>query len=287
MTQFERNIYSVHLHTLGLELGEGLHWDKNRGLVWCVDILNKKLLSIDISNGQIKNFKFDDLISWVITRDKSMSLMIGMKDRICSYMPEKNKLETIVKVETNNPNIRLNDAKIDSKGNIWFGTMNYIDPKKKEGKFFCLKEKTLSLIDDGYNITNGPAINKRKNYLLHNDSYKRIIYKYENIGDTENIKKTIWKKFGATYGSPDGMCFDRDENLWLAHWGAGIVTKTNIHGKELLKIPIPTPYVTNICFVGERLDRLIVSTARNESNLPLAGDLFEIIGHGTAGIDCE
>ena len=82
-------------------------------------------------------------------------------------------------------------------------------------------------------------------------------------------------------GTPDGMCIDEEGMLWIAHWGGfGVYRWNPLTGKCIDKIEVPAPNVTACTFVGEHLDRLVITTARQdmtEADLdawPLSGSLF-------------
>jgi sugar lactone lactonase YvrE len=91
-------------------------------------------------------------------------------------------------------------------------------------------------------------------------------------------------------GYPDGMCFDTEGCVWVAHWGAGCVSRFAPDATLLRRVSLPTSHITNVCFGGAGLDRLFVSSARaglSEDQLcrePLAGALFEVLEPGAIGL---
>jgi len=127
--------------------------------------------------------------------------------------------------------------------------------------------------------------------MLHNDSRKKITYIFKlDKNSGEIINKSIWRLYSEQEGYPDGMNFDTDGNVWIAHWGVGKVCKFNIEGKLLQTILIPTPNVTNICFGGKELNRIFVTTAStnlNTNNIisEFDGAIFEIIGTNAKGLN--
>jgi sugar lactone lactonase YvrE len=86
------------------------------------------------------------------------------------------------------------------------------------------------------------------------------------------------------------MCFDDEGNLWIALWGGASVVQLDANGRFLQKISIPAQNVTNLCFCGPKLDRLLVSTAsiglsaEEARCYPDSGGLFEIDNHFSAGV---
>lgn len=127
--------------------------------------------------------------------------------------------------------------------------------------------------------------------MLHTDSGRRTIYAFDldaSAGQLSN--KRVWKVFTEAEGYPDGMCFDAEGCVWVAHWGGGCVSRFDMDGTLLNRVSLPTSNVTNVCFGGVGLDRLFVSTARvgltpeQLQAQPDAGNLFEIVNPGVKGL---
>ena len=291
-------MYSKLLLQKQCSLGEGLHWDSQRDLLWFVDINSKELMSFDLDTKKLSIFSMPEKIGWVITKINSSDLVVGLKSGIALFNPEKG-LDSLSWINKNFPTsqeVRLNDAKADEMGRIWAGSLNEENDALLDG---CLVKYELNgqpiIMDKNYYVANGPAIHAINQKLFHTDSSKRTIYEFKfdaKRGLISNKKR--WKVFEDAEGHPDGMCFDQKGFLWVAHWGGGMVSKLDEHGQTVAQISIPTKYVTNVCFAGPELDRLIVSTANHSSpnridknfqiNNDKAGCLFEIYNHQTLGM---
>jgi sugar lactone lactonase YvrE len=265
-----------------------------REVLWFVDINNMLLCSLNLNNKKLNEIKMPEKIGWAITSKNSKQLILGMKSGIASITPEKGikSFEWLNQSFPSNPDHRLNDAKADSKGRIWAGSMNEKDETLKEGSLarFDL-DGSHEILDSGYSVTNGPAIDSKSNYLFHTDSVQKTIYKFD-IHQIKGslINKKIWCKFHKEDGHPDGMCLDQEGCLWVAMWGSGTIVRINKKGKIIASVLIPTKYVSNICFAGTKLDRLVVtsanldSSAANDATSNFAGSIFEILDHGLSGM---
>jgi sugar lactone lactonase YvrE len=81
-------------------------------------------------------------------------------------------------------------------------------------------------------------------------------------------------------GVPDGLCGDADGNLWIAVHGAGEVRAFTPDGVQFATVHVDAPHTTKPAFVGPDLDRLLITTARDElppeqlRRHPLSGRLF-------------
>jgi sugar lactone lactonase YvrE len=144
--------------------------------------------------------------------------------------------------------------------------------------------------DDGFTVTNGPLISPDSKYLYFSDTLSGIVYRYSfQLTSGEISDRQVFLSFKKDQGLPDGMCFDIEGNIWIAMWGAGKVICVSPAGELLCEFGVSAPNVTNVCFCGIELDRLLVSTASTgmskvtAERYPLSGCLFEIVDHGTRG----
>jgi len=94
----------------------------------------------------------------------------------------------------------------------------------------------------------------------------------------------------VTDGSaPDGMTIDKDDFIWVAHWGGSRITRYNgITGAvdKVVKIP-GAKNITSCCFGGENLDTLYITTSHLLTDLnefPNAGKLFSVQIPGISGV---
>jgi sugar lactone lactonase YvrE len=276
-------------------LGEGAHWDAQRGLLWFVDVYGPHVYWFDPDSGEHGRRVLPEPVGWVLSIADSGDVILGLKSGIALLDPF---IETspIVWVDKSFPvgrDQRLNDAKCDERGRIWYGSLSESDESRPVG---CLASYEASrrasiIVERGYRVTNGPAFDMGCRVMLHNDSGLRRTYRYEydlEAGEAKN--RVLWKQFSEDDGSPDGMNFDAEGRVWIAHWGTGRVCRYSFAGERLLSIEMPTSNVTNVCFGGRGLDRLFITSAtrglnpaQNKSQTH-AGALFEIAGLDVRGL---
>ncbi len=286
--------YSKSIEVFQHELGEGLHWLAGSDSLLGVDIHGFKLWKYCVDgSGSYSTWCLGQRIGWVIPVIGSKSLLLGLEQGFAladANNPKEYKF--LHQPFLQNPSLRLNDAKADITGAVWAGSLNNDDESQPDGCLYRLGvDGSLRVVDAGYKVTNGPAINVDSTLMLHTDSMRRIIYAF----DLEPFKgilnnKRIWKVFSPEEGYPDGMCFDAEGCVWVAHWGGACVSRFALDGTLLTRVSLPVSNVTNICFGSEGLDRLFVSTARmglTPAQLkvqPDAGNLFEIKNPSVKGL---
>ena len=282
--------------SINCQLGEGLHWDRHRKKLLFVDITVNTLYSFDIDTFVVDKKVLTEPIGWVLPIAHSHKLLLGLKSGIAivDSIDNASEIEWVNRSFPNDPEQRLNDAKADRFGRVWYGAISVIDESRPGGRLARMNftNDQLDIIDAGYEVTNGPAFNKSQTIMLHNDSRKQITYLFDidpTTGDAMN--KRIWKTYSLDEGFPDGMSFDDNEHIWIAHWGVGKVVQYNLEGQKLTEVQLPVKNVTNVCFGGANFDRLFVSSASgtigNESaeNSEFDGAIFEILGVNARGFE--
>jgi D-xylonolactonase len=276
---------------LNCQLGEGLHWHSATG----------HLLGVDIQGCQLWRWSLNDAaqfqyvgqrIGWVLPTN-SNKLLLGLQGGFAlADSGNPSQFEWLHQPFLRTPSMRLNDAKADITGAVWAGSLNNDDESQSDGCLFRLGvDGQLTVVDTGYTVANGPAINADSTLMLHTDSGRRTIYAFDmDAPKGQLLNKRVWKVFTEAEGYPDGMCYDAEGCVWVAHWGGGCVSRFALDGTLLNRVSLPTSNVTNVCFGGEGLDRLFVSTASagltSEQLLsqPDAGNLFEIVSLGVKGL---
>ena len=282
-----KSISSDHQH----RLGEGIIWDHRKKLLLFVDILSKKLFMMDIDSFDIVDeFFFNEYIGWVQLTNDPDSYLIGLQSGLAIFNIRKSKIKYINKDIPSYPKQRLNDSYVDGNGRLWYGSMEYESIELYNGvlaNILSTKGK-VKIVDEDYGITNGPIINNENNYLYHNDSKKGIVYKCQLNMEKDNLKdKIIFLQFNPLYETPDGMCFDNKNNLFIAIWGGASVNEYNESGELICCYELPEKFITNVCFGGEKLDRMFVTTAKSDGfqiSHDSGGHIYEILDHNCQGL---
>jgi len=245
-----------------------------------VDIKKKKILVLNTKTNRKRVIKVNKEIGF-ISQINDKIYVLGLKSELRFVNLQNLKIQTSISIEPDKLNNRINDGKVDPIGRLWFGTMDNLE-KKQSGSLYCLdKNLILHKVDDNYLITNGPAFIDKNNFY-HTDSAKRIIYKIRINNKLKILKKTIFIKLKKKSGFPDGMTTDKNNNLWVCHYDAGLISIYNLKGKKIHQISLPSKNITNCTFGGKFNNELYVTTARkgmkkNEiKKYPLSGSLFRI-----------
>jgi len=180
-------------------------------------------------------------------------------------MPEI-RFESLHRLHDEGSPMRLNDARVDAAGRLWFGTLNEVEPDRPDGGLYCCAgagTDTPKKMEASYRVPNGPAFSPDGRTLYHSDSAARTIYAFNVSQSGELSKKRVYALFNRFEGLPYGMATDTSGNLWIAHWDGSRVTQRDpLSGRVLRTIVVPAPRVTGVAFGGPTLTDLFITTAR-------------------------
>lgn len=284
----------VPIGQLRCELGEGLHWDSGRQCLWGVDIKGQMVWRWTPCDAEASSWYVDQRVGWVLPiAGSSEHVLLGLQEGVARVDIKTMAVrQWVQRPFEGKRGLRLNDAKADSTGAVWCGSLNNDDETQPDGCLYRLGvDGDWKVVDMGYMVANGPAIDATGTVLMHTDSGRRTIYQFDlDVALGTISRKRVWKVFTEAEGYPDGMCFDAEGCLWVAHWGAGCISRFTRDGTLIVRVDLPTSNIANVCFGGQGLDRLFVTSARAGLSLeqlgkePNAGCLFEVLGHGQQGL---
>lgn len=263
-------------------LGEGPIWSPSDRSIYWVDIKGQWLHQYGLDDGGRISRRMPEPIGWVIRRTGRPGFIAGFKSGIAELDLDPVRIRRRLQPELDQPENRLNDAKADRKGRIWFGSMDDAEARET-GSFYRLdRDFTATRVDSGYGVANGPALSPDETVLYHTDSAKRLVYRFAVDPDGGLSNKQVFARFSEHDGYPDGMAVDADGGIWIAQWLGWRVTRFKPDGTRDRVIAIPVARATSCVFAGPNLDRLIVTTAsigvtaEDRANQPHAGGLFEV-----------
>lgn len=262
---------------LKAELAEGPIWHK--GAFWFVDIKGQKIHHHDPETGEQLSFDAPEPISFLAPMSPSVDFVAGMKSGLFHFNPMMGFRKMAGIDEAAELNNRTNDATVDAKGRLWFGTM-HDGEQNKSGSLYRLDGKGLTRADTGMCITNGPCVSPDGKTFYHTSTLDKVIFAYDlsEEGELSNKRALIGFEGDGIY--PDGSVVDSEGFLWTALWGGASVLRISPEGEIVARLPVPAKNVTKATFGGPDLKTLYITTARkgmSEEELaeyPLAGGVF-------------
>ena len=262
-------------------LGEGPIWSPRRNAIFWVDILGQRVNCSSLESEQVTTWPMPEPIGWIIERDgereRRDDFIIGLKSGFATLSLDPFLIERIGNPEPDRPRNRLNDAKTDSAGNIWAGSMDHGETEPIGALYRLDPDFSWSRQDDGYVVANGPTFSLDGRTIYHTDSIRRTVFAFDLNERMDLGAKRVFLQFQPEWGYPDGMATDADDGIWIAHWGGSRLSRFLPDGRLDRSIGLPASKITSCVFAGSKLERMFVTSASIGSEEdPLAGGLFEV-----------
>ena len=260
------------------ELGEGPVWRAADRSVWFVDIKGLRVHQYEPETGAAWSWLAPAQPGFIAPSDGG-AWIAGLKTGLHRFDPANGGFERMATVEDASFDNRLNDGCVDAHGRLWFGSMH--DGETNEtGALYRYDGRGVVRMDDGYCITNGPAVSPDGRTLYHTDTLKKVIYAFDLADDGSLSNKRVFAQIEAGAGYPDGPTVDAEGCVWtglFAGWG---VRRYSPAGEPIGFVKLPVANVTKIAFGGDDLKTAYATTAwkglsaAERQAQPLAGGLF-------------
>lgn len=260
------------------KLGEGPMWSAREGALWFVDIKGQRVYRYEAATRSTLSWRAPEEVGFIVAARRGQ-FICGLQSGLHKFEPVGGTFESIVRVDSDRPSNRLNDAHVDAAGRLWFGTMDN-EEVNPTGALYRFDASGLKRCDDGYVITNGPATSPDGRTLYHVDTLKRLIYAFDLDKDGSLSDRRVFARIADTDGYPDGPTVDSAGCVWVGLFGGWGVNRYSPKGELLGKISLPVANCTKATFGGDDLRTLYVTTAwkgltdEQRAQQKLAGGLF-------------
>lgn len=193
----------------------------------------------------------------LICDSKSASLIRFDKDG--------NYIEKLIDGSCSGEQIKVpNDVIADKNGNIYF-----TDSVRHKGKVGRISSSgTESIIAINLDYPNGLALSVDEKQLFVAESYKNRIISFDISGNGLIINEAkilinlpTHSSNNITCNLPDGVKVDQENNIWVAHYGMGMIHKYNINGELLQSLILPFDLVSNL-FINNNM--ILVTGGQSE-----------------------
>lgn len=263
------------------DLGEGVFWHAQEQAVYWVDILQSKLHRLN-PDQTVDSWHFPGQLSAVVPCIEG-GLLATFENGLHHIDLKSETVTLLHALETELADNRFNDGCSDTRGQLWFGSMDN-KQRDKSGSFYRMDARghiERQAAFGQFCITNGPAFSADGNWIYFNDSVERRVYRAPLNDRGEAGQPELHIELTEEDGHPDGMCTDSDGGLWVCHFAGGRVTRF-VDGVVDDVIDMPVPNITKCAFGGIDLNTLYITTAatgldeQQRQAFPLAGGLFAI-----------
>lgn len=261
---------------IGAELGEGPVWDAERRAVWFVDIKGRRLHRYGVDDGSKVSWDAPDQIGFALPAEDG-SLVCGVRGGLYRFYPDTGAFALLAPVEEDRPQNRLNDGFVAPDGSLWFGSMDDSETVRS-GALYRFHRRELTRHDDGYLVTNGPAMSPDGRTLYHHETIDRRIFAFDHADGVLTNKRL----FAETEdGYADGPSVDSAGVLHVGLFNGWGVARFSPEGERIGTIRFPVETVTKATFGGDDLCDLYCTTAwlknaDKRAAQPTLGGLFRV-----------
>jgi len=265
------------LWDVGATLGEGALWDARTRQVWFVDIKGHRIHRCGHDGLERRSWDAPGQVSFIVPASDG-GMVCSLEDGLYRFVEATGTFEPLAKVEADETGNRFNDGHVDAAGHLWFGSMHDAE-EAPTGALYRFDGAQVRRMDDGYVITNGPAVSPDGATLYHTDTLQKRVYAFDRAADGSLSNKRLFVEI-ADGGYPDGMAVDAAGHLWVATFGGWRIDRFDAAGNKVGEVRFPCANVTKLAFGGDDLRTVYATTARkglSEQELldqPLAGGLF-------------
>jgi sugar lactone lactonase YvrE len=182
------------------------------------------------------------------------------------------------------PGVRMNEGGCDPDGRFWCGSMAYDQQPGAASLYRLDPDGTVTVAVGGVTISNGLEWSPDGSLAYYDDTPTHQIAVFDYAAESGLTGRRTFVQL-ADDDNPDGLTVDAEGAVWVALYGAGVIRRYTADGRLDGVVEVPAAQVTACTFGGPRLDRLYITTSRE--NLPpdadpLAGALFAV-APGVAG----
>ncbi len=241
---------------LKAELAEGPVWVARDRAVWFVDIKGRRLYRYGVDDESRTSWNAPDQVGFILPADDG-SMICGVRGGLHRFDPATGRFDLLIAVETDRPQNRINDGFVAPDGSLWFGTMDDSEATVS-GALYRYAEGELTRHDDGYKVTNGPAMSPDGRTLYHNDTVNRRVHAFDHADGVLSRKRLFAE---TTDGFADGPSVDSEGVVHVGLFNGSGVARFSPSGERIGTIAFPVRTVTKAAFGDDDLRTLYCTTA--------------------------
>lgn len=251
-------------------VGESVVWDDRVGRLHWVDIIARKIHSLDPLTGLHSQQSTPDRVTSIGLCQQSDHAVVGLRKQIVKWDFAAG-FQPFADVEPDQPGNRLNEGVVAPDGSFWVGTMqnnvadddSAVDITEDTGRLYRVSfdGQVKTLAEEHYGITN--TMVWIDGLFVTADSTKNALYTYQHDGDKQKLTNRRPLLVDYPRGLPDGSCVDSEGYIWNCRVvGGGCLVRIDINGIIDRVVELPCSWPTSCTFGGPDLTDIYVTSAR-------------------------
>lgn len=256
------------------ELGEGPVWvERDQRLSW-VDLTQGVWHLSDISTGESDTVEIGGLLGAVVPSSDGGWVAV-VDDGFLALDAGRRRGREVRSIPQ--PNLRSNDAKCDSRGRLWAGSVDR-DFRAGLGALHRLDHDWQSAEKvSGLTQPNGLGWSPDDDLFYLIDTRARQLLEFQFDAEEGELGKSRALNTWDPSFEPDGLTVDADGCIWVAMWDGGVVHRYSPQGTLIGSVPCPVSKPTSCAILpGGTLVITSAGIASNPVSEPHAGSVFAL-----------
>ena len=252
-------------------LGECPTWDGAAQTLYWSDIPGKALKSWHPGSGEHRVWPMPSEVGSFALRRRGGAIL-AMRTGFALFDFATKAMRMLGSPQYDRQVMRFNDGRAGPDGRFYAGTM-YEARGKALARLYRLDTDLTwtELPDTAAVISNGLAFSPDHKTMYHADTPAGVINSHAFDKATGDIGPAVViatvpppeQDGGVQLGHPDGAAIDADGCYWSAMYGGKRLVRYAPDGSIEREVAFPVRCPTMVCFGGEQLDMMFVTTSRN------------------------
>jgi len=141
-----------------------------------------------------------------------------------------------------------NDLVFAPRGDLYFTDPRGSDADNPIGRVFLLRQDgSVELFGEGYQFPNGIVLSDDGRTLYLAETFPNCVWAFDLDENGRARSRRLFAQLEGGLG-PDGMAFGQDGNLYVAHFGKGVVAAISPQGEVIGELATGGKKPTNVAF---------------------------------------
>jgi D-xylonolactonase len=246
-------------------------WNLERRCVYWTDIIAGRLFRLDLASAKFKVIYHDIPVGGFTVQDNGDLLLFRVNDIALLRLDGS---VSVLRPFADEGMARFNDVIADPTGRVFAGTIGNTD--ESGGLYRFERDGLVTKLLAGTGCSNGMGFSRDCKTFYWACSTTRRIFQFDYDQASGDIcNRRLFYEASSGEGIPDGLAVDVKGCVWSARWGGAVVVRHAPNGQVLGSIQFTAKNVTSVCFGGEKLDQLFITSAKEGDRASAAGSLFQ------------
>jgi sugar lactone lactonase YvrE len=212
---------------------------------------------------------------------ESGRLVVALRKDVILFDPDTRARSHLATPSPEPAGNRLNDGKVGPDGAFWVGSMDDTPALKPCGTLWRIDATGRCEVKaQGTRVSNGLAFSPDGTRLYWSDSRGPWVDVFDfDVATVSLSHRRRFVDLTEAAGRPDGAAMDVEGHYWSAGVSAGVLNRFAPDGKLVATFHVPVPAPTMLCFAGQDMRSLFVTSHRKHdaetlAGYPLSGDLI-------------